>query len=289
VQAKRKAKAATASFLTALGLSLLKGGAFLVSGSLAILASALDSVFDFMVSLVNFLAIKEANKPPDADHSYGHGKIEAVASLFQSLIIFGSGFFLIYKSLTSLQNPQVITNSGLLIVIMIISAAITLLLTRFLKREAKATDSAALSGDNVHYLSDLWANLGIIISLIIINLTGIYFLDGLVGLVVSLVIIYSAFGLLKDSLKILTDHELPNEFRTEIIKIIQKYYPQCKSFHNLRTRKSGSEKFVDFHLVFDNHISLKDAHEVAQGIIDDIENSFSETKVLAHFDTENSR
>ncbi len=281
----KKIKAGIFSILTALFLACFKIVVFALSGSVAILASALDSVLDMFVSTINLVAIREAEKPPDKDHSYGHGKIEAVAGFFQSILIFGSGVYLFYESFLLLINPQPIVHSSYGILVMIVAIFATYFLSRYLHKTAKETNSLVLHSDRLHFITDLWRDLAVIISLVIIYFFNFYRLDSIIGLMISFYIAISSLKIFKESFDILTDRELNSIFRQTIIQEINNFYPEIKSFHGLKTRKSGNEKFVDFDLVFNEDISLKKAHEIAEKLTQKIKNKIDNIKVMIHFDT----
>lgn len=281
---KRKLRAGRISVATGVFLFVFKVVVFLFSGSLALLASALDSVMDIFVSTVNVLAIRESEKPADREHSYGHGKIEAMACFFQSLIIFISGGYLLYESILRLFKPEIITHTPAAISVMAVSIFATLTLSAFLAREAKATQSLILKADRLHFYTDFWRDAMIIVSLIIIYFFDFYIADTLLGIGIAFYIGFSAIDLLKTAFKTLTDHELPLSFRQQIVAKIQNSHPEIKSFHDLRTRRSGKHKFVDFHLVLRENISLKKAHALAENLMTEIQKDLPHTEVMIHLD-----
>lgn len=285
----RKIKAVVFSISTALFLAIFKTIIFVFSGSIALLASALDSFMDMMVSAVNFFAIRESEKPPDKEHSYGHGKIEAVAGFFQSLLVFASGSYLLYQSVLRLITPEEITHSFWGVLVMIVSIISTFLLSRYLEKEAKATKSLVLRTDRLHFTTDLWRDIAVIFSLIIIYFFGFYRADSLMGLIISFYICISALAILKESFDILVDKELPLAFRKKIIKEVKSFYPDIQGVHDLKTRKAGNDRFVEFHLEFKESMSLKKAHEISNKLTAKIQNREDKLHIMVHFDTHDDR
>lgn len=281
---KRKINAAKTSVAVSFTLAVLKIVIYIFSGSIAVMASALDSAMDSLVSFGNLFAIHKASKPADRDHSYGHGKIEAIASLIQAFIIASVAIFLCVKSVKKFFNPTDISNVVPAILVMCISVVGSFFLSNFLNKEAKKTDSPALRADLLHYSTDFWTNLSVIFSLVLFYFTKFFWIDSLMGLLLSVYILYSTIALFKESFAILTDREMPKKFRNQIVLKIKDFHPKIKSFHDLKTRQSGTQKFIDFHLVFDKKISLASAHKIADKLIDKIENEMQNTSVFVHFD-----
>jgi cation diffusion facilitator family transporter len=241
-------------------------------------------LLDFAASSVNYFSIKKAEEPADKEHRFGHGKAEGLAGLFQSFVVLSSSVYLIYVSIKRLITGTTLEllESGILI--MAFSAALSFLLAEYLKRVAKDTESIALGADSLHYSSDVYTNVGIILGLIIVRLTGFVFIDSLVSILVAVYIIWLAIEVLKEAVDILMDRELSKETVKEIEEIILKHQPVVKSFHKMRTRRSGSKRFIEFHLVIDHTLSFVDSHNLAEDIIKDIESNVPNADVTVHVD-----
>lgn len=276
------------AFSVALLLVLVKGTVGFFSGSLAVIASAVDSFFDMIVSIVNYFTIKAAAEPPDEEHPYGHGKFEAFSEFFQSLLIGGSGAFLAIESVHRILNPEKIDQGGWAIGVMIFSFLVTFFLVRFLKKAAKKTGSIVLRADSEHYRTDLLSNGAIIVGLLLTYFIELDFIDGLLSLGVSALIIKSALELFQESFAILTDREIGEKDRKKIIKILN----ECNGvtgWHQMRTRRSGSNVHMDVHLEFPEKMTLIEAHDKALVLDDNIQEIFPNIILLTHFDTYNDQ
>lgn len=281
---RKNAFAEKISVTVALSLALGKGVIGFFSGSLALLASAIDSILDSVVSLVNFFTLRAAAKPADKDHPFGHGKFEAFSEFFQGLLISFSGLFLAVESVRRLFSPQEIGMQSVALGVMLASVLITFLLVRYLRSVAKQTNSLIIKADSVHYESDLLSNIAIIGGLLLVKFFGLLFIDALLSLVISFLILKSAFGLLRESFSILTDHEIFSEERKKIEYILNNAKAPITSWHFLRTRRSGSQVHIDFHLVFNDTISLLDAHTAADEVERKIIEVLPNAVILTHLD-----
>ncbi|WP_300381820.1 cation diffusion facilitator family transporter, partial [uncultured Alcanivorax sp.] len=200
--------AALASIVTALLLIAAKTVAWLMTGSVSLLASLVDSVMDSLASLINFFAIRYSLVPADEEHRFGHGKAEALAGLGQAIFIAGSSLFLIQQSVFKLMDPQPIEQNAVGVAVMVFSILLTfglLLIQKFVVRE---TGSTAIEADSLHYLSDLSVNAGIILVLVV-SQYGFLWLDGAMGLVIALFILYSAWSIAGESIQLLLAREIP--------------------------------------------------------------------------------
>ena len=184
--------AGLASVLTALILIAAKAIAWLMTGSVSLLASLVDSVMDSIASLINFFAIRYSLVPADEEHRFGHGKAEALAGLGQAVFIAGSSVFLVHQSVTKLMDPQPISENGAGVAVMLFSIVLTFGLLLIQKYVVRETGSTAIEADSLHYLSDLAVNVGIIVVLVVSQF-GYLWLDGVVGLVIAVFILFSAW------------------------------------------------------------------------------------------------
>lgn len=259
------------SSCTALVLVTMKMIFGLASGSIAVLSSAIDSLLDMFVSIFNYFAVKNAEKPADETFNYGRWKIEPLAGLFEGIIIFLSGGYILYQSFFKLILQEEVSYIWISVVVMWISFFITLALVYFLEYVAKKTKNLVIESDALHYKTDLFSTGGILLSLWIIYFTNWFFIDAIVGIFIALYIMYSATEIIKKWFLMLLDVSLSNDEVDKIVEIIEKN-PQVNSFHYLKTRKSGKEKFVDVHLVFTPFIELLYAHNEADKIIEEIKN-----------------
>ena len=274
--------AGLASVLTALILIAAKAIAWLMTGSVSLLASLVDSVMDSIASLINFFAIRYSLVPPDEEHRFGHGKAEALAGLGQAVFIAGSSVFLIHQSVSKLMDPQPISENGTGVAVMVFSIVLTFGLLLIQKYVVRETGSTAIEADSLHYLSDLAVNAGIIIVLVVSQF-GYLWLDGAVGLVIAIFILFSAWHIAYESAQLLLDREIPGEVR-EVITAIVADHPQALGFHDLRTRQSGRTQFIQLHVDMDQNLTLLQAHDLATRIDTRIQEAFPMADVIIHQD-----
>ncbi len=255
--------------LTAFLLMLIKLAVGIFSGSIAVLSSAIDSLLDLFVSIFNYFAIKNSEKDTDKLFNYGRGKIEALASLFEGLIICLSGFYIFYQSCIKFIYPKQLEYLWTSLLVMIISVIITFGLVMFLEYVAKKTNNLVIKSDALHYKMDLFTNGGILLALVIIYFTKFYIIDAILGVVISIYIVYTSYGLIKNGFLLILDVSLNNEEVQKIEEIIRNT-DKITDFHFLRTREAGKYKFVDVHLVFNIDISLLEAHSISDTVEDRI-------------------
>lgn len=264
-------KATIISSVTAIILITIKLFIGIFSGSVAVLASAIDSVLDFGVSVFNYFAVHNSEKAPDNKFNYGRGKIEAIAAVIEGVIVVISGLYILYSAIDKLINNHEMEYLQESIIVMLISLVITAGLVIFLTYVAKKTNSMVIRSDALHYKTDLYSNATIIFSLILIYFTNIQIIDSILGILIAIYIIYSAYDLIKDGVKILMDMALPIEMVKKIEDIIRSD-ENIVSYHQLLTRSSSSEAFMSVHLVFHISTLLLDSHKVCDKIEDRIRN-----------------
>lgn len=277
-----KLKAARWSIVTATGLALLKLIAGLTTGSMAVLASAIDSVLDIVMSGVNFLAIRQAEQPADSGHPFGHGKYETLATLIQAGFIFASGSWIIYESIDRLRHGAELTLLGEGVGVLALSAAVSWSISRYLRRVALATDSSALRADALHFSMDIWTNLALMAGLAVVSFTGAAWLDPVLSLLVALYILWEALSLVRHGLRDVLDAELPEGVREEITRLIETHKADLVGYHNLRTRRAGSQKIMDFHLTVCKHLTVEEAHGIADHLEKRIEAEILGADVTIH-------
>jgi cation diffusion facilitator family transporter len=258
-------KATVVSSSVAALLTLIKLVVGIASGSVAVLASAIDSVLDMFVSVFNYFAINNSEKPADKTFNYGRGKIEALASVIEGTIISVSGLFLLYQAIKKAINGEVSSYLGISLVVMIISLVITISLVLFLNKVARDTNNMVIKADALHYKTDVYTNLAVLISLVLVNFTGFEIIDVIVGGGISLFIIYSAYELIQEGVLVLLDRAVDEEIVEKIVDII-KAEERVNTHHMLKTREAGHQTFVEVHLVFDCIITLMEAHRISDRI-----------------------
>jgi len=278
-------RATYASIAVAGAMVLVKLAAWLMTGSVSLLSSLLDSLLDAAASLVNLVAIHQALTPADREHRFGHGKAEPLASLGQSAFITGSAVLLIIQGLQHLLRPAPVTNSGIGIAVMVFAIIVTFALVRYQQRIIKRTGSLVVSSDELHYRSDLILNAAVIVALVAENVLGWPYVDPLFGIAIGLWIIYGAWRVARKAIVQLMDQELPDDARARIRQIALAH-PQVRAVHDLRTRAAGPDAFVQVHLEMDGDLTLKEAHRVSDAVEADILAAFPQAEVMIHQDPE---
>ena len=266
-----KTKATKVAMTVAFGLAVSKAAVGFFTGSLSILSSAVDSILDIAASFFNFIAIKKAEEPADTGHQYGHGKYEAMATFIQSIIIFVSGLFILLSAWDKFINNKHPEVSSAGFIVMGISIAATIFLTIYLRYVAKKENSSVLEADAMHYSIDLYTNIGILLALFIIKLTGWTVIDSIVAAVVAVYIMFSAVKLSLQVSKQLLDSSIEEEAYNKLVKVLDSFGNYHLDFHRLRTRSAGNENFIDMHLTLCRKLTLDEVHQIT----DVIENTIS--------------
>ena len=241
----------------------------IASGSVAVLASAIDSILDMAVSLFNFFAIQKAEERPDERFQYGKGKIQAIAGVIEGTVITLSGLYIIYEALKKLFQGSITTYIGSSVLVMLLSIAVTWALVHYLLRIADETDNIVIKSDALHYKTDLLSNGAVLLALFLVWITGWDWLDSLFGLGIGLYIIYSAYAIIREGIMILLDEALPGKMVADIGEIISSH-PKVNGYHWLKTRTDSNANYVEFHLVLEPKMTLEEAHHIAEEIEDRI-------------------
>jgi len=254
------------SSFTAFLLLVIKFIIWLMSWSIAVLSSAIDSLLDLFVSLFNYFAVTRAEKAPDSKYNYWRWKIEALASLFEWFIITGSGFYILYVSVLKYINKESIGYLNESILVMLISVFITWILVYFLEYVAKKTNNMVIKSDALHYKTDLFSNAWILIGLAIIHYTWFYSIDAIIWVMIAIYVIYSAWELIINWYSFLMDAAIDKKEVKKIIKII-KWHKKVTNYHFLKTRQVWNTKFVEVHVVFNKKMLLLKLIKNANGIL----------------------
>jgi ferrous-iron efflux pump FieF len=271
-----------ASVATAVILIVVKAIAWYLSGSIGILASLIDSLMDSFASIINLFAVRYALMPADEDHPYGHGKAEPLAGLAQASFIAGSAVFLIFNAINRLQNPQSLEHGNTGISVMVFSIVITLMLVLYQRHVVKITNNLAIKADSLHYVTDLLSNFSILLALYL-TLKGFLWADATFAILIALYIFKSAFDIGNASFQQLMDKKLDVETENLILKTINST-PEALGYHDFRTRQSGKDKFIQFHLELDDRLSLLQAHEIADGLEKKLMALIPDAEIIIHED-----
>ena len=278
-------RAALASIATAIGLITLKIVAIYLTGSTALLGSFLDSLLDAGASIINLIAIRHALEPADYEHRFGHGKAEALAGLAQSAFIMVSAGLLIWRAVVQILHPTPIAHTNIGIAVTLISIVATILLVRYQKRIVAETHSTAIKADSLHYASDLLLNIAVLIALAGSTWLAIPLLDPVLAIGIAGWIAWGASQIIFTSAEELMDRELPTDER-EKIRTLALADPRALDVHDLRTRRAGHRIFVEIHLEMNRHLSLLEAHAIAESAMHRIKKEFPAAEVIIHQDPE---
>ncbi len=241
----------------------------IASGSVAVLASAIDSILDMAISIFNFFAINKSEENPNAEYQYGKGKIQAIAGVIEGTVITISGIYIIYMAYEKLNEGSVTTLLTPSILAMIFSIIVTYFLVQYLLKVAKETDNIVIKADALHYKTDLWSNAAVLLALGLVSLTGFDSIDAIFGFAIGIYIIYSAYEIIVDGIEILLDKSLDEDIIENIDNIISTH-PEITSYHWLKTRTDGTTNFVEFHMVLRPNILLLEAHRIADEVEDKV-------------------
>jgi ferrous-iron efflux pump FieF len=272
-----------ASTATAALLIAVKLAAWGATGSMALLSTLIDSVLDLAASALNLMAVHHALQPADNEHRFGHGKAEALAGLGQAAFITGSGGLLLIEAGGRVINPAPIAHGEWGIGVMVFSILATMALVAFQRHVIARTGSLAISADSLHYAGDVLINLSVIISLLLAMGPGWTVADPLFAMAIAAWLLFNAWNIMRGSLDTLMDHELPEADR-ERIRAIAGGHPGALSFHDLRTRTSGRQGFIQLHLELPGDLPLVQAHRIADDVEMAIRAEFPSFEVIIHED-----
>jgi len=272
-----------AAVSVALFLVVIKFGAWIATESLSMLSTLIDSLLDVGASLINLYAVYHALQPADDEHRFGHGKAEPLAGLAQAAFISGSAVFILFEAVDRFLHPREIIRTDVGLAVMVISILLTLALVAFQRHVVKKTGSVAIQADSMHYKMDVLVNIGVIASLLMVSQFGWLIADPLIAVVIALYIFHGAWEVGSQSLKFLMDSELPEEDRKRIVDIALGE-SGVLGLHDLRTRSSGMNLFIQFHLDMDGAITLSAAHAISEAVMYKVEEAFPNADVLIHED-----
>ena len=271
-------KATLVSTSVATVLVVMKLTIAIISGSVAVLASAIDSLLDVSVSIFNFFVLQNSQKKPDSKFNHGRGKFEALAAVIEGTVIGMSALFVLYQAIVKIIHFKHTTHLDESMIIMIISTIATGLLVMFLVAVANKTHNMVIRADATHYKTDFISNIGVFIALYIMHLTHISLVDPIVGIIIAAYMIYSAIPVIDEGVKMLLDASLEADELQKIKNLLDNSH-EFNTYHFLRTRKAGQDIFISAHLVFDMDTTLFDAHSVSDKIEIKLHNLFPNNNV----------
>lgn len=268
--------------LIVFGIKLL---AFFISDSIALLSDALESIINIVASVMMFISIRVASKPPDEDHQFGHKRAENVSCLIEGLLIIMAAVLIVEAGLSRLFSPVQLTSIDLALLVSLSATAINGGLSVFEMRQSKHNHgSMALEGDAKHLLSDVLSSVGVVVGLFIATLTGWYVLDSVLAIIMAAIIAKMGIGLMTKSCGDLMDHSCP-ETEAKVREVLDRKKGYIE-YHDLKTRKSGDTVFVMFHLCVDGKVTVHESHELTERLEKDLEKEIPGIDVTIHVESE---
>ncbi|MFQ3550098.1 MAG: cation diffusion facilitator family transporter [Armatimonadota bacterium] len=263
----------------------------LAIGSVAILSEAIHSAVDLLASFIALFAVKESAKPADTEHPFGHGKFENISGAIEAFLIFVAGGWIIYESIKKLIDPSHIENASLGVIVMLASAVINFFVSEYLIKVAKETDSIAVEADGWHLRTDVYTSAGVSFGLLIVLIGAKLFpslelswVDPAIAIAVAVLILKAAYDLTRKSVSDLLDMSLPKNEEDIISTYIHSLLPEIRGFHNLKTRKSGGDRFIEFHIKFDPETSVQRSHDISHEISEQIKARLADSNVIIHIE-----
>ena len=287
----RKSRAALLSICSNITLIIMKVIVGVISGSVSIISEAIHSGMDLVAALIAFFSVRKSDAPPDERHPYGHDKIENVSGVIEAVLILIASGWIIIEAVKKLFNPSDIEGISLGFMVMLASAAVNWMVSGHLYRIAKEEDSVALAADALHLKADVLTSLGVAAGLFGIWVAShfgynLYYLDPVVAIGVAIFITKEAIEMLNHSFQPLVDHSLSEEELAITAQVIQQFRPQSDGFHDLRTRRAGRRRHIDFHLTLPRDMTVAESHTICDQIERGIEERLPHAVVLIHVEPE---
>lgn len=270
------------SIAAALITMAIKFAAYWITGSVGLLSDALESIVNLVAALIAFIALMIAGRPADASHPYGHEKIEYFSSGVEGTLILVAAAGIIYSAVQRLLQPMPLAALDIGLGLGLVAAATNFFVAQLLLRAGREHDSITIEAGAKHLLTDVWTTLGVLAALWVVKLTNWVILDPLIAFAVGGNIIFSGIDLLRRSFRGLMDFRLPAHEIVAIGEVLRRHVGEKLVYHNLRTRKSGSQRFIDFHLLVPGDMSVREAHELCEQIENEIRRHLSNTTVTIH-------
>jgi len=286
---RTKSGAAALSIASNASLIALKLAAAAITGSIAILTEAVHSLIDLVASVVAFVSVRKADEPADADHPYGHEKVESLAATIEGMLILVGAGIIVYESTHRLVVGSTVETLGVGIAVMGFSLLANLGVSTVLGRQARAHESPALAGDAAHLRADALTSGGVLIGLALVEITGAAAFDSITALVVAAAIVWAGIRIIRRSSGVLVDEALPAAEMDRIERAISAARtPEVAGYHRLRARRAGSRRHIDLHVQYRSGTSLERAHELAHLMRAAIETDIPSADVLIHVEPETS-
>ncbi|MDD5288863.1 MAG: cation diffusion facilitator family transporter [Dehalococcoidales bacterium] len=276
-----KTGAARLALGVVIGLIVLKVVVAIISRSISIYAQATDSFLDLFSIGITVIAVRMSATPADEEHPFGHSKMEGFAALIQAFLVLGAGVFIIYSAVQRIIHRTVIEpDAGM--AVMIISIIASFLLSRHLRRVAKATGSTAIEASARNISADVYSATGVLVGLLAVRLTDLVILDPIIALIMAVFVLKAGYEVVIRAFRELTDYTLPKEEQEILHNCIREHFTQLVDFHEVRSRRAGSERFIDLHLVMPRYVSVEDAHDMCDHLEQDIKAKLPNANIVIH-------
>jgi len=286
---RTKSGAAALSIASNALLIALKLAAGAITGSIAILTEAVHSLIDLVASVVAFVSVRKADEPADAEHPYGHEKVESLAATIEGMLILIGAGIIVYEATHRLVVGAGVEALGLGIAVMGFSVLANLAVSTVLARQARVHDSPALEGDAAHLRTDALTSAGVLVGLALVEVTGVVAFDSITALIVAAAIVLAGLRIIRRSSGVLVDEVLPEGEMDRIeAAIAAARTPEVAGYHKLRARRAGSRRHIDLHVQYRSGTSLERAHDLAHTMRAKIETGIPNAEVLIHVEPETS-
>jgi cation diffusion facilitator family transporter len=262
----------------------LKFGAFLVTGSVGLLSDALESLVNLAAAIMALVMLGVAARPPDEEHAYGHSKAEYFASSFEGALIIVAAASIAYSSSVRLMHPQPVRDPVFGIAVSIVALAVNLAVAVMLLRAGRRYRSIALEADAHHLIADVWTTVGVVLGVAGVAVSGWDWLDPVIAIVVALNIVRIGIGLMRRSALGLLDTAIPEEDRSAVIAVLERYAPEGAEYHALRTRQAGMRRFVSVHILVPGAWSVQRGHELLERMEEEIRHAIPNSTVFTHLE-----
>lgn len=267
------------SILAALTTILLKFAAYFQTGSMGFFSDALESLVNLFAAIIALILLHLSEKPADEEHEFGHGKAQYFSSALEGALIFIAAFSIIYTSIPKIFNPQPLNNIGAGSLLSVAAAVVNLVVGYILLKKGKKYDSIILEADGKHLIADVLTSIGVILGVVLVKVTGFYFLDPIIAIAVALYIVYIGFKLISRSTSELMDAAIPKEEQQMVVEYLDSLTEKNIEYHSLLTRKAGYRKFITLHLLVPGDWSVQKGHDCAEAIEQNIEQMFGNANV----------
>jgi len=286
-QAPSKTRAAALSIVSNTVLIALKLAAGAITGSIAIITEAVHSSIDLIASIIAYFSVRKADEPADDDHPYGHAKIENLAAAIEGMLILVGAGIIVYEATRRLVDQPEVHSLGVGIGVMAFSCVANLAVSTYLYRQAELTGSPALEGDAAHLRTDAATSAGVLVALVLVEVTGVELFDPVTALLVAVAIVGAGVRILSRSSRVLVDEVLPADELDAVRGVLAAHVaPEVAGYHKLRARRAGSRRYVDLHVQFAEGTTLRRAHEISHDLQTEISQRLRDADILIHLEPE---